>query len=68
MAKIIIEIDKEGVINVEGVGFEGNSCEKSKTLNKILTYLKQEGEIDQITRKYQEKQENTQTIKIEDLI
>ncbi|WP_029523585.1 hypothetical protein [Persephonella sp. KM09-Lau-8] len=68
MAKIIVEIDKEGTVNVEGVGFEGNSCEKSKTLNKILNYLKQEGEIDQITRKYQEKQKNTQTIEIKDLI
>ena len=69
--KIIIEVDKEGLINIDADGYRGSSCEKSKILNQIINYLQKEGEIDDIKLKYTEsetvKEENTISI-IDELI
>ncbi len=69
MAKIIIEIDKEGNVNIDST-YTGKSCKNSKVYMIIENKLKQDGEIDKVELKYEENQIENQmkTIEIQNLI
>lgn len=66
--KIIIEINKEGEIQVKAEGYTRNSCQKSETLNKILKQISNEGEIDVIEKLYEETPTLEKEISVEELI
>lgn len=66
--KIIIEINKEGEIQVKAEGYVGNNCQKSEILNKILRQLSDEGEIDVIKKLYEETPILEKEISVEELI
>lgn len=68
--KIIIEINKQGEVQITAEGYVGNSCQKSEILNKILKQISSEGEIDVVEKLFEETlaTEEKKEISIEELI
>ncbi len=52
--KIIIEIDKEGVVKLNAIGYENDSCMKSKLVTNLLKSI---DEIDSLVKLYEENKE-----------
>ena len=61
MKKVVFEIDKEGKVLIRAEGYQGNQCEYSPNVKKLLELLKAQGEIDKVEKLYEEKQKQTQT-------
>lgn len=68
--KIIIEINKQGEVQIIAEGYIGDSCQKSEILNKILKQISSEGEIDVMEKLFEETHvmEERKEISVEELI
>ncbi|MEM3426665.1 MAG: hypothetical protein QW212_00190 [Nitrososphaerales archaeon] len=51
MKKVILEIDKEGKVELRGEGYERDECMRSEKLRKLLQSVE---EIDSMRKLYQE--------------
>jgi hypothetical protein len=60
MKKVVLEIDREGQVSIRAEGYQGNQCEYSPHVKKLLELLKAQGEIDKVEKLYEEKQTQTQ--------
>lgn len=62
---IQIEIDKEGVVKINAIGYQGNACMKSKTLEKIIRSI---DEVDNIQKLFEEEKQKQEVVNYEELI
>lgn len=62
--KIVIQIDKEGNVKVDAVGYVGDSCMKSQTLKKILETV----EVDEMEKLFEDNFIENKEVNYEELI